>query len=151
MIRRPPRSTLFPYTTLFRSEDGNAGRVPGAHSLSRVSRGAGNSNGLVDKISSSDVGRRGAYAMPPTNASSRKGRGCDAARTARALRQAPTYRRTRQRTRPGPALGESAIAAAGAFGSAVASSLPGVDDGRSASPRATAAATLQPVVQIGRA
>src|SRR3712207_7942614 len=24
MIRRPPRSTLFPYTTLFRSENGNA-------------------------------------------------------------------------------------------------------------------------------
>src|SRR2546427_4695940 len=27
MIRRPPRSTLFPYTTLFRSE------IPGLHSL----------------------------------------------------------------------------------------------------------------------
>src|SRR3712207_8748406 len=26
MIRRPPRSTLFPYTTLFRSEDGDAAR-----------------------------------------------------------------------------------------------------------------------------
>src|SRR2546428_11143814 len=26
MIRRPPRSTLFPYTTLFRSEDVCAGR-----------------------------------------------------------------------------------------------------------------------------
>src|SRR5258708_31840507 len=25
MIRRPPRSTLFPYTTLFRSNHGNAG------------------------------------------------------------------------------------------------------------------------------
>src|SRR3989449_3359003 len=25
MIRRPPRSTLFPYTTLFRSRDGPAG------------------------------------------------------------------------------------------------------------------------------
>src|SRR5258705_1237530 len=25
MIRRPPRSTLFPYTTLFRSLDGNVG------------------------------------------------------------------------------------------------------------------------------
>src|SRR3712207_7572854 len=25
MIRRPPRSTLFPYTTLFRSEDDDAG------------------------------------------------------------------------------------------------------------------------------
>src|SRR2546422_4559433 len=29
MIRRPPRSTLFPYTTLFRSQGGPAvGRVP---------------------------------------------------------------------------------------------------------------------------
>src|SRR5215218_232704 len=27
MIRRPPRSTLFPYTTLFRSLDGDDGRV----------------------------------------------------------------------------------------------------------------------------
>src|SRR5256885_10038054 len=26
MIRRPPRSTLFPYTTLFRSQPGGAGR-----------------------------------------------------------------------------------------------------------------------------
>src|SRR5205809_6203348 len=27
MIRRPPRSTLFPYTTLFRSGDGDRGAV----------------------------------------------------------------------------------------------------------------------------
>src|SRR5258705_10096101 len=27
MIRRPPRSTLFPYTTLFRSRDGRGGRA----------------------------------------------------------------------------------------------------------------------------
>src|SRR2546422_1002367 len=30
MIRRPPRSTLFPYTTLFRSGDRHSGRLPGA-------------------------------------------------------------------------------------------------------------------------
>src|SRR2546427_7757634 len=30
MIRRPPRSTLFPYTTLFRSLSGPAGGVVGA-------------------------------------------------------------------------------------------------------------------------
>src|SRR5260370_2840530 len=29
MIRRPPRSTLFPYTTLFRSEDGGRRRRRG--------------------------------------------------------------------------------------------------------------------------
>src|SRR3712207_8942024 len=28
MIRRPPRSTLFPYTTLFRSRGGPGGRKP---------------------------------------------------------------------------------------------------------------------------
>src|SRR3712207_7163893 len=28
MIRRPPRSTLFPYTTLFRSQDPRAPRLP---------------------------------------------------------------------------------------------------------------------------
>src|SRR2546426_2928225 len=28
MIRRPPRSTLFPYTTLFRSFQGSTGRRP---------------------------------------------------------------------------------------------------------------------------
>src|SRR3712207_8987675 len=44
MIRRPPRSTLFPYTTLFRSQAGEGGdpddeaeeeltREPGAHPL----------------------------------------------------------------------------------------------------------------------
>src|SRR2546425_4342868 len=34
MIRRPPRSTLFPYTTLFRSVDGRA--RPPEHGLRRV-------------------------------------------------------------------------------------------------------------------
>src|SRR5256885_16315552 len=28
MIRRPPRSTLFPYTTLFRSDDAEQGATP---------------------------------------------------------------------------------------------------------------------------
>src|SRR2546430_12201752 len=31
MIRRPPRSTLFPYTTLFRSASTQAPRYSGAH------------------------------------------------------------------------------------------------------------------------
>src|SRR3712207_7562078 len=31
MIRRPPRSTLFPYTTLFRSGEGYGGQNPPAH------------------------------------------------------------------------------------------------------------------------
>src|SRR3712207_9580104 len=36
MIRRPPRSTLFPYTTLFRSVGEDLGRVLFAISLSRL-------------------------------------------------------------------------------------------------------------------
>src|SRR3989442_15311912 len=38
MIRRPPRSTLFPYTTLFRSVPRDLGRVaaPQAHRAARV-------------------------------------------------------------------------------------------------------------------
>src|SRR5438552_7666866 len=44
MIRRPPRSTLFPYTTLFRSGGAHGGRSdPHAHSVLRgrgVRRGA---------------------------------------------------------------------------------------------------------------
>src|SRR2546430_12506153 len=33
MIRRPPRSTLFPYTTLFRSLDGGCGSTASGHRL----------------------------------------------------------------------------------------------------------------------
>src|SRR4051812_49922815 len=43
MIRRPPRSTLFPYTTLFRSRAAAAGR-PGRR-RARAGRGGGG-NGL---------------------------------------------------------------------------------------------------------
>src|SRR2546425_9188647 len=42
MIRRPPRSTLFPYTTLFRSRLG--GGRPGATGRSRVRAGASDSH-----------------------------------------------------------------------------------------------------------
>src|SRR5256885_4236500 len=44
MIRRPPRSTLFPYTTLFRSTDLSGGqwqRVALARALCAVKLGAG--------------------------------------------------------------------------------------------------------------
>src|SRR5260370_32211528 len=36
MIRRPPRSTLFPYTTLFRSPDGEGGSALDAGAVWRV-------------------------------------------------------------------------------------------------------------------
>src|SRR5256885_13056131 len=38
MIRRPPRSTLFPYTTLFRSLSPRRSRRPTRHSASSSSR-----------------------------------------------------------------------------------------------------------------
>src|SRR2546422_10313623 len=38
MIRRPPRSTLFPYTTLFRSRRGRLGRSGGAEVAQRLGR-----------------------------------------------------------------------------------------------------------------
>src|SRR5258708_8153460 len=42
MIRRPPRSTLFPYTTLFRSLGGRAARVGGReHDLHALAFGQG--------------------------------------------------------------------------------------------------------------
>src|SRR2546430_4876615 len=40
MIRRPPRSTLFPYTTLFRSKDGELLRI-------QSERGARDSGGVI--------------------------------------------------------------------------------------------------------
>src|SRR2546427_2707513 len=40
MIRRPPRSTLFPYTTLFRSRGGGrAGRSAERHRIFAIARG----------------------------------------------------------------------------------------------------------------
>src|SRR3712207_7588957 len=41
MIRRPPRSTLFPYTTLFRSEGFKAGQLVQLAILARVHRRPG--------------------------------------------------------------------------------------------------------------
>src|SRR5216684_7190729 len=39
MIRRPPRSTLFPYTTLFQSDLAEHRRAPGRHSAVGRARG----------------------------------------------------------------------------------------------------------------
>src|SRR2546430_10610075 len=56
MIRRPPRSTLFPYTTLFRSGSllprttarrGRAPRAVGARPRARRADGSGRRRGLV--------------------------------------------------------------------------------------------------------
>src|SRR5260370_14953788 len=50
MIRRPPRSTLFPYTTLFRSRSGNA--APDRRGANDVQRG-GRAAASVRSVSSS--------------------------------------------------------------------------------------------------
>src|SRR5256885_13113751 len=50
MIRRPPRSTLFPYTTLCRSESDTANQ-PRANSTTAPSRAASNRNLPLDRKS----------------------------------------------------------------------------------------------------
>src|SRR2546430_13654221 len=54
MIRRPPRSTLFPYTTLFRSAGGNGSGNATAGSTaaggSRPNAGTGGAGGAAHKI-----------------------------------------------------------------------------------------------------
>src|SRR5256885_2711121 len=49
MIRRPPRSTLFPYTTLFRSGPGGAGG-PGGANAAPASVGAGLQPGPASRV-----------------------------------------------------------------------------------------------------
>src|SRR2546422_7331522 len=60
MIRRPPRSTLFPYTTLFRSIDNHcimaeplgSGNSRGTKNLSRASRDAARSEEHTSELQS---------------------------------------------------------------------------------------------------
>src|SRR3712207_8256470 len=56
MIRRPPRSTLFPYTTLFRSEPGDLGLLSRAAAHDRAVGGDG-PGGLARGVGRA-VGRR---------------------------------------------------------------------------------------------
>src|SRR2546430_16315735 len=57
MIRRPPRSTLFPYTTLFRSRDGVGRPAPRLQSALEVRRAQRN---LVETDARLDAERRAA-------------------------------------------------------------------------------------------
>src|SRR5256885_6024724 len=59
MIRRPPRSTLFPYTTLFRSRHGRPpyealtpGRIRGASALCAADSGASRSEEHTSELQS---------------------------------------------------------------------------------------------------
>src|SRR5256885_7743452 len=57
MIRRPPRSTLFPYTTLFRSKH-DAGAVCDSRGARRIETGRRRAGRLVDGGADGDVLRR---------------------------------------------------------------------------------------------
>src|ERR1035438_5018962 len=56
MIRRPPRSTLFPYTTLFRSHGGQAGRASRHASHTRRRPPAAASDRKSTRLNSSHLG-----------------------------------------------------------------------------------------------
>src|SRR2546430_14259386 len=65
MIRRPPRSTLFPYTTLFRSQDDEVGLrgevVPPGEVAARIHRrhALGKAAGLEDLVVRPRIAERG--------------------------------------------------------------------------------------------
>src|SRR3712207_7690796 len=50
MIRRPPRSTLFPYTTLFRSHEGGAGEPGPGDPVVGPARAHGFGNQAPDRV-----------------------------------------------------------------------------------------------------
>src|SRR2546426_3589298 len=54
MIRRPPRSTLFPYTTLFRSTQPQPILLPLRTGAARLSLGAERAPGGVDRVTRSE-------------------------------------------------------------------------------------------------
>src|SRR2546422_6311008 len=58
MIRRPPRSTLFPYTTLFRSLSGGVGERREQHSVV-ATRGESRRRGARHRFRDDHVGREG--------------------------------------------------------------------------------------------
>src|SRR5437773_9606712 len=55
MLRRPPRSALFPYTTLFRSQDGHRGRTRAARGRRRRARGAEEQDRKSTRLNSSHI------------------------------------------------------------------------------------------------
>src|SRR5258708_11186962 len=63
MIRRPPRSTLFPYTTLFRSAilNGSSGKAPGYYSGDSASL----DSRKTDRASFNSIARRNGRRLDP--------------------------------------------------------------------------------------
>src|SRR5256885_7970563 len=69
MIRRPPRSTLFPYTTLFRSHEGRHDRpCPKTENLRRawqeVTLVRTHSHAFKDILTGADVNNHGVAGLP---------------------------------------------------------------------------------------
>src|SRR2546422_2585259 len=60
MIRRPPRSTLFPYTTLFRSRQGGLGE-PGADRFGEVGAGGARGQSLLAPVGERDTDLGGGH------------------------------------------------------------------------------------------
>src|SRR3712207_9031430 len=68
MIRRPPRPTLFPYTTLFRSETGRRSRL--CRSLAGFEELTGQANPTFDEVrvrSRADLTRESAEKLEPAD------------------------------------------------------------------------------------
>src|SRR3712207_6940190 len=65
MIRRPPRSTLFPYTTLFRSQLRPASRETGGRGDGRA--GGGGAEDAAASERRADGGRKGLVGSPRTS------------------------------------------------------------------------------------
>src|ERR1041385_8137846 len=57
MIRRPPRSTLFPYTTLFRSDNGQSWQSPNAASQANSFFGFADDNTWIYVVTGTDLRR----------------------------------------------------------------------------------------------
>src|SRR5256884_6709363 len=77
MIRRPPRSTLFPYTTLFRSRDAEERREKeraGEPHLARLRRSSASSSTRAPRpsCSRSSAERRVPSSVPPAQREDRK-------------------------------------------------------------------------------
>src|SRR3712207_7015125 len=78
MIRRPPRSTLFPYTTLFRSSSVPARRVTVVFLGDSVGRGTGDETGrgftgiLQDELEERGLDARGSMNLAMDGARDRK-------------------------------------------------------------------------------
>src|SRR5438034_8507212 len=81
MIRRPPRSTLFPYTTLFRSRDLLRDRVPDPHKTRAVAPAKASCRRAADDGACLAATLRRDRKSPGLAAARRRCRICDSARS----------------------------------------------------------------------